>query len=980
MKSTRTWLHWLVDVRLWGYGLFWSWNLIFLAFMSLGFAPLLLPETINSVRRGLTPPIFLVYILALTGIPVAAVLLGLTRLRRHPARLLALGYGVEGPLMLLLLLRFFVIRDATPIVNAITVLAGTGLAVFLWDVLDLRSKPIPFGLGLLRLAGKSLVVILGLYAAALIVFYAVPILAQVPYLLGEISRSLWQALLEVDWYSLTVIPFLILGSMLGFYTATLLVGMPIAVPALYIRAWLRELRDLAGRAFAPQAWLPARAASIIPAAIPAAVSALALVGSIGALLALNRQPQHRAYELLKDPPATIEQAQALTSQESSLRAGLLNAYLAPLRYVGAVGEVGHIRELYHWGLKLEDEQAAEVQSLFEAVIRPLLYEPMNPEALESKPLEWWEQRALTSDPPVAARLYESYFDQPILKGEHDALVNAARSTWAGDQALAAWQAVDDREVLLTEQTLTVVEHGDWAQVELYEQYVNQTSQRQEVVYFFSLPESAVITGLWLGDDVACNPRCEYVIAPRGAAQQVYREQLRLNLDPALLEQIGPRQYRLRIFPIEPQRWTWDAESEKSILKEGPPLRMWLTYQVFLDGNRWPLPALAERRNVYWDQETTRLYNGQALQMADDDAWLPATLPVTQPARLATHRVDFPGGESVVLRPVSAQELPQLPTDLRLAVVLDRSRSMAAYAAEVEAALVQIKRLSPQAQACLTAPAYSGAAPGLAPLQSLDASSLFYAGGQDAAELLAQFSATCSDGAYDAILVLTDGTGYKLGGQAVTVTVPSVPLWLIHFGGFPLGYDDATLQAIQASGGGAADNLEEAMTRLALALQGAQTSQEGPTYDVGDGFEWITYTPGAAETGTPGATVHSAEDPFAAFAARRVILDTMRRQRAQINDLETLDHLHALATQYSLVTPYSSMLVLVTEAQERRLKTLSKAPDRYQREGEAAGETEMLSAFQVTGVPEPHEWLLIGVAALLLVGYGMKMRRAKVRTL
>ena len=38
-----TFLRKIFNPRLWGYGLFWSWNLIFLAFVLLGFAPRLLP-------------------------------------------------------------------------------------------------------------------------------------------------------------------------------------------------------------------------------------------------------------------------------------------------------------------------------------------------------------------------------------------------------------------------------------------------------------------------------------------------------------------------------------------------------------------------------------------------------------------------------------------------------------------------------------------------------------------------------------------------------------------------------------------------------------------------------------------------------------------------------------------------------------------------------------------------------------------------
>ena len=39
----------IASPRGWAYGLFWSWNAIFLAFMGLGFAPLILPEMIDAV-------------------------------------------------------------------------------------------------------------------------------------------------------------------------------------------------------------------------------------------------------------------------------------------------------------------------------------------------------------------------------------------------------------------------------------------------------------------------------------------------------------------------------------------------------------------------------------------------------------------------------------------------------------------------------------------------------------------------------------------------------------------------------------------------------------------------------------------------------------------------------------------------------------------------------------------------------------------
>ena len=125
-------------MSLWGYGLFWSWNLIFLAFMALGFAPQVLPSLIDSVRISQSPPEFLLYAVVLTLIPLASVLLALTVLRREPGKLLVLGYGVEGPLMLILALRFFVVREATAAVTLMLVLASLGMATLLWQLLDRR--------------------------------------------------------------------------------------------------------------------------------------------------------------------------------------------------------------------------------------------------------------------------------------------------------------------------------------------------------------------------------------------------------------------------------------------------------------------------------------------------------------------------------------------------------------------------------------------------------------------------------------------------------------------------------------------------------------------------------------------------------------------------------------------------------------------------------------------------------------------------
>jgi putative PEP-CTERM system integral membrane protein len=173
--------------------------------------------------------------------------------------------------------------------------------------------------------------------------------------------------------------------------------------------------------------------------------------------------------------------------------------------------------------------------------------------------------------------------------------------------------------------------------------------------------------------------------------------------------------------------------------------------------------------------------------------------------------------------------------------------------------------------------------------------------------------------------------------------------MVHVDGrFPIGYDDATLQAIQASGGGTAGTVDEALTRL-LAVNG----------DVINGYAF-SVLPTDQVTGD--YLTHAPSDDFAALAARQFILNQMAQNRTTITDLATLDALHALAIEHSIVTPYSSMIVLVTEQQQRRLDALEEGDDRFEREFEDVGETEQIT---VTGVPEPEEWLLIGLAAAML---------------
>jgi putative PEP-CTERM system integral membrane protein len=934
--------------------LFWSWNVIFLTFMVLGFTPVILVSLVQAVIDGWVPWSFLAFASILVVIPVLSVAIAIIALRGNSERLFALGYGVQGPLMIVLAVRFFALRELTPPLVVIIIAAVLGLLALLWQILDKNPDSRAGWARGLRLVGITFLLFIGLYISAFLAFYALPVATVVINLAGDIFSSI-PRLFERNFFDGTVqaaamLPFLFLGLILALYSGTLFVLMPIAVPIIYAREWWRAL----------QAAMPK-----IGAPLSIGASAAAFVALVIGYVALNRQPQPQTFALLQNPPTTLAQAQALKQQEPLLRQGLLNAYLAQYRYTSAFGEVTHISQMYQQELGLSADWAAGVQRAYEGLLSPLLYQPAQP--LTQTVTVDWERRRNTSlihDSNTATKYYEQYFDEPINKAERPVVVNAVRSTWDVSRATQAWQAVDDREILLTKQELTLKEEDGYADVELYEVYQNQTNRQQEVVYYFNLPESAVVTGVWLGNSPDRSKRFVYKVSPRGAAQQVYREQVTVfRRDPALLEQIGPRQYRLRVFPIEPPQFRWDGSRRQS--EEALPMHMWLTWRMLPEDGAWQLPRLSEKRNVYWSARSTRTVNGKEVPF-EEESWLPASLPIANPITPIPRRVDFGNGQSVVAVPLN-NSTNQPITQKHYAIVLDRSRSMEKHAVSVQAALRQLLQADANADVYLTASPVRGEPASVIKLSALSPDGIFYFGGQDSAELLTQFANLSAGKTYDAIIVLTDDSGYELNKENREVGVFAAPIWMVHLdGALPLGYDDKMLEAIQASGGGIALSVDDLFARIAARAEASQIA------DLSSGYRWVTVPTDQAAAISAGAKLYATTDGFASFAARRLILAEMQRNKGALSQTETLDYLHKIAVEQSIVTPYSSMIVLVNDEQRRRLEALEKAGDRFQREKEQVGETVQPV---VTGVPEPHEWALIGIAVAMLAYYAWKRRKA-----
>lgn len=895
--------------------LFWCWNTVFICstLPMMPAVPLLLQEWwLDDV-----PFDYVFILLAWMVLPWLCVVLARTRLRGRPEALAFLFFAEEGPFYCLCLYRLAVMRELTPSVIQWLAMAALGLGVYCLDTL-IRPLPRTRVWHALRLMASTGLALAALLAGALVLLAWSPVALRGAWEL--LNPGNWLHALQALGANVFVFFAIPLASALVLLTGLSLLAMPLCMAVLCLRACV-------------QAW---QHGPLQPRQRAAAVLAvLVLQGLIYAQV--NHQPQREAFALLASPTLTPAQFQ---DQQDHVRAGLLNAYLGAYRYASSHGESTLMGKLYRQFLGLSPEMAAVPQAAFNALAKPLLY----------------DGDSLAQDATRAAALYEQFFDTPIQRGERRAIAHALSATYNREERESGLLHIDQRKVWVAEQRVQVQAQGDLASITLDETYVNQTDTPQEIFYLFSLPESAAITGLWLGTQPdALQP---YTIATRGAAQRVYKAEVNRRIDPALLEQVGPRQYRLRAFPVPPRPRARGADSLAATEK----LYLRLQYTTLASQGAWPLPVLAEKRNVAWDRHTQRSCNGGACP-GDLSTWWPRALPMQQPAGVSRHafRIGDIGDQGPTVVAQAAPDSMPAIQGKKVTLVLDRSWSMATHRSELLAALHAARQqmAGNTVSVLLTTTSVMRQAPRLLPLAELrDEMLTGFMGGTHTGELLQQAAAHIPE-PQDLLLVLTDSGAFDLQLDKSRARIQGGMLSLVHLGGaMAPAYDDATLASVQSSGGSAFATLQEAWAHFAHtqpAGAGFLMQREGYVFTLEE---------------QPGQVTDAA---FAPVAARLFIAHASRQ--AHPLSVQELSHLHAVAQAHSVVTPYSSMLVLVNTQQQEALAQAEAADDRFDRAQEPG--TQVLqkpsNPLSANATPEPEEWLLL-LVSLCAAGWMVAARR------
>ena len=158
------------------HAIFWSWNLVFLAFTLFGIGPTALAATARAADNLDIPFGFIAYAAVLLATPVVSVILAARVFgsrRKDPEELFRFFFTFEAPLVVLCVVRLFLIHEMNAALAYVFGLLLLSIAVSLYSAFVGLGNETPQRLRI-RLVVETMALCVTCYLAACLAFYAVP--------------------------------------------------------------------------------------------------------------------------------------------------------------------------------------------------------------------------------------------------------------------------------------------------------------------------------------------------------------------------------------------------------------------------------------------------------------------------------------------------------------------------------------------------------------------------------------------------------------------------------------------------------------------------------------------------------------------------------------------------------------------------------------------------------------------------------------
>jgi len=971
-------IHFFTQNRILHYSIFWVYNVTSLVAMGLFLAPALEEFFWRDIPWSVVLMIY--FIIAIQFF--ALYLGGFSRLKRSPKKLVTFFFAVELPLFLFAFIRILAVRELT---SALWLLLSMGLVSIVGFIAYLfkEKSDSKWKQGLLTLSQETALILQGYISLLLLFFLPILLVGFFRFIFVEIPFG---ELIEyvMDTRGLALFSFI-------FYALLFLLtfGMAFLMPIIAILAYRHSFK--ASYAHLVKLISKKRAKQLT-------YGFLSLI--VLTFFIFSVQPKSESYQSEIEAfleADSFEENQELSielARNNDLKNHLAELYLASYQYL-ADQDADIVAEGYEEVLETSQELGVVLQNAFNGLARPFIYKG-----------DFW------TDKNNAETWYQALFDEHIQKGEQETILDtldaAQISSAARSGLLDEGQAnvrVIDRQI-----DAQISEDGQFARVSLEEQYQNKSDQSQEVYYEFFLPDNAVVTGLWLGPDL----EFEGVVAPKGAAEATYSGQVRLRKDPALLEQMGPNQYRLRVFPIPTEPSFFEQRSED--FEEEGDQRVKIEYVTFLEKEGIPLPQFTVSRNV--DEKhikTDFMLDGEALSASE----MTTHLPLEASNLLACSNKIMGFDEELVFVPHAAN--PALPDydcnatesqlnlkDKKIALAVDASYSNRDF--DLETFLQAIPTgLIEENQVDLYFFNTHVSQPITLNSERLKESFELHFLGQTE-RLMALKTLSESSEKYEALFMISDGAMSEISNSddqdesaSDLSDIPNSPAYLIHPDGPPL-YSTELGNYIFKSRGGTHQSLAQALEAFQIRQISLDTQEikDWEVVQATDQGMWLSPNQQPLQTiAKPIGLIlidnidelevgqeeslelpdfqdswlfknsSPAEDPdFLAVGAKFKIQSWI--QDGDVGELETLDQLHQVAIDYNIASPYSSLLALVNDRQREELEWAEEQDDRFESEFNQGADFLPAPAgaglLDIGGTPEPEEWLLMFLSAFILLAF------------